>query len=71
MDVSAVHELIGKIGGLNALLEFTIVDDDRIPPLTPITILQTIGAVVELPENKLELRKFKILINMLMGHTLI
>ena len=45
------------IAGTNGVMEWTVVDDNKIPPLTPVNLLHTLGTVVNLPDSVIEFRK--------------
>eukprot|EP00974_Lingulodinium_polyedra_P020439 1978105-Lingulodinium_polyedra.AAC.1 len=43
--------------GISGVIEWTVVEDDNCPPLTPVNLLHSMGAVVNLPDLKMEFRK--------------
>ena len=45
------------IGGVNGLVEWTIIDNPAVPPLTPVNLLRALGTGVNLPDSTMELRR--------------
>ena len=42
------------IARTSGTITWTVVDDDRIPPLTPVNLLHVLGAIVNLPDKKID-----------------
>ena len=45
------------MGGVNGVLKYTVVDSPGVPPLTPVSLLKQVGAVIDLNNNTTELNK--------------
>ena len=45
------------MGGVNGVVKYTVVDSPRVPPLTPVSLLKQVGAVIDLNNNTMELKK--------------
>ena len=44
-------------GGINGIVKYTVVDSPGVPPLTPVSLLRQVGAVIDLNNNTMELKK--------------
>ena len=45
------------MGGINGIVKYTVVDSPGVPPLTPVSLLRQVGAVIDLNNNTMELKK--------------
>jgi hypothetical protein len=45
------------IGNINGMILYTVVDDRKVPPLTPISTLHLMGAVIDIPGNEIHFTK--------------
>ena len=45
------------MGGINGVVKYTVVDSPGVPPLTPVSLLRQVGAVIDLNNNTMELKK--------------
>ena len=44
---------------VNGVVRYTVVDSPGVPPLTPVSLLKQVGAVIDLNNNTMELKKFE------------
>ena len=47
------------IGGVNDTVKYTVVDSPGVPPLTPVSLLKEVGAVIDLNSNTMDLKKIE------------
>ena len=47
------------MGGVNGVVRHTVVDSPGVPPLTPVSLLKQVGAVIDLNNNTMELKEIK------------
>ena len=40
-------------------MKYTVVDSPRVPPLTPVSLLKQVGAVIDLNSNTMDLKKIE------------
>ena len=52
-------EMPSGMGGVNGLVKFYVVDSPGVPPLTPVSLLKQVGAVIDLNSNTMDLKKFE------------
>ena len=45
------------MGGINGTVKYTVVDSPGVPPLTPVSLLKQVGAVIDLNNNTMDLKK--------------
>ena len=45
------------MGGISGVVKYTVVDSPGVPPLTPVSLLRQVGAVIDLNNNTMELKK--------------
>ena len=45
------------MGGVNDMVNFSVVDSPGVPPLTPVSLLKQVGAVIGLNKNMMDLKK--------------
>ena len=45
------------MGGVNGIVKYTVVDSPGVPPLTPVSLLKQVGAVIDLNSNTMDLKK--------------
>ena len=50
-------EMPSGMGGINGIVKYTVVDSPGVPPLTPVSLLRQVGAVIDLNNNTMELKK--------------
>ena len=50
-------EMPSGMGGVNGAVKYTVVDSPGVPPLTPVSLLKQVGAVIDLNNNTMELKK--------------
>ena len=50
-------EMPSGMGGVNGVVKHTVVDSPGVPPLTPVSLLKHVGAVIDLNNNTMELKK--------------
>ena len=50
-------EMPSGMGGVNGILKYTVVESSGVPPLTPVSLLKQVGAVIDLNNNTMELKK--------------
>ena len=50
-------EMPSGMGGINGAVKYTVVDSPGVPPLTPVSLLRQVGAVIDLNNNTMELKK--------------
>ena len=50
-------EMPSGMGGVNGKVKYTVVDSPGVPPLTPVSLLKQVGAVIDLNSNTMDLRK--------------
>ena len=41
-------EMPSGMGGVNGIVKYTVVDSPGVPPLTPVSLLKQVGAVIDL-----------------------
>ena len=47
------------MGGVNGIVKYTVVDSPGVPPLTPVSLLKQVGAVIDLNSNTMDLKKIE------------
>ena len=47
------------MGGVSAIVKYTVVDSRRVPPLTPVSLLKQVGAVIDLNNHMMDLKKIE------------
>ena len=52
-------EMPSSMGGVNGIVKFTVVDSPGVPPLTPVSLLKQVGAVIYLNNNMMDLKKIE------------
>ena len=52
-------EMPSGMGGVNGIVKYTVVDSPGVPPLTPVTLLKQVGAVIDLNSNTMDLKKIE------------
>ena len=52
-------EMPSGMGGVNGIVKYTVVDSPGVPPLTPVSLLKQVGAVIELNSNTMDLKKIE------------
>ena len=58
-------KVLGKVempsgtGGANGNVKYTVVDSPGVPPLTPVSLLKQVGAVIDLNSNTMDLKKIE------------
>ena len=52
-------EMPSGIGGVNGTVKYTVVDCPGVPPLTPVSLLKQVGAVIDLKSNTMDLKKIE------------
>ena len=63
MGIGGKAKVLGKVempsgmGGVNSVVKYTVVDSPGVPPLTPVSLLEQVGAVIDLNNNTMELKK--------------
>ena len=63
MGIGGKAKVLGKVempsgmGGVNGVVKYTVVDSPGVPPLTPVSLLKQVGAVIDLNNNTMELKK--------------
>ena len=50
-------EMPSGMGGVNGVVKYTVVDSPGVPPLKPVSLLKQVGAVIDLNNNTMELKK--------------
>ena len=50
-------EMPSGMGRVNGVVKYTVVDSPGVPPLTPVSLLKQVGAVIDLNNNTMELKK--------------
>ena len=50
-------EMPSGMGGVNGIVKYTVVDSPGVPPLTPVSLLKQVGAVIDLNSNMMDLKK--------------
>ena len=45
------------LGGVNVIVKYTMVDSPGVTPLTPVSLLKQVGAVIDLNSNTMDLKK--------------
>ena len=64
MGIGGRAKVLGKVempsgmGGVNGIVKFSVVDSPGVPPLTPVSLLQQVGAVIDLNSN-MDLKKIE------------
>ena len=46
-------------GGVNGIVKYTVVDSPGVPPLTQVSLLKQVGAVIDLNNNTMDLKKIE------------
>ena len=65
MGIGGRAKVLGKIempsgmGGVNGIVKYTVVDSPGVPPLTPVSRLKQVGAVIDLNSNTMDLKKIE------------
>ena len=63
VGIGGKAKVLGKVelpfgmGGVNGIVKYTVVDSPGVPPLTPVSLLKQVGAVIDLNNNTMELKK--------------
>ena len=52
-------EMPSGMGGVNGIVKYTVVDKPGVPPLTPVSLLKQVGAVIDLNNNMMDLKKIE------------
>ena len=52
-------EMPSGMGGVNGIVKHTVVDSPGVPPLTPVSLLKQVGAVIDLNSNTMDLKKIE------------
>ena len=52
-------EVPSGMGGVSGTLKYTVVDSPGVPPLTPVSLLKQVGAVIDLNSNTMDLKKIE------------
>ena len=52
-------EMPSGMGGVNGIVKNTVVDSPGVPPLTPVSLLKQVGAVIDLNSNTMDLKKIE------------
>ena len=52
-------EMPSGMGGVNGIVKYTLVDSPGVPPLTPVSLLKQVGAVIDLNSNTMDLKKIE------------
>ena len=52
-------ELPSGMGGVNGIVKYTVVDSPGVPPLTPVSLLKQVGAVIDLNSNTMDLKNIE------------
>ena len=65
MGIGGKAKVLGKVempsgmGGVNGTVKFSVVDSPGVPPLTPVSLLKQVGAVIDLNSNTMDLKKIE------------
>ena len=57
-------EMPSGMGGVNGIVKYTVVDSPGVPPLTPVSLLKQVGAVIDLNSNTMDLKKIETTTNL-------
>ena len=57
LGIVAVPTAIAKVCGI---MEFAVMDDVKVPPLTPINLIHSLGGIIDTPAGKLRLSRPKV-----------
>ena len=52
-------EMPSGMGGVNGVVKCIVVDSPGVPPLTPVSLLRQVGAVIDLNSNTMDLKKIE------------
>ena len=52
-------EMSSRMGAVNGIVNYTVVDSPGVPPLTPVSLLKQVGAVIDLNSNTMDLKKIE------------
>ena len=52
-------EMPSGMGGVNGIVKYTVVDSPGVPPLTPVSLLKQVGAVIDLNSHTMDLKKIE------------
>ena len=52
-------EMPSGMGGVNGIVKYTVVDSPGVPPLTPVSLLKQVGAVIDLNSNTMDLKNIE------------
>ena len=52
-------EMPSGMGGVNGIVKYTVVDSPGVPPLTPVSLLKQVAAVIDLNSNTMDLMKIE------------
>ena len=52
-------EMPSGMGGVNGIVKYTVVDSPGVPPLTPVSLLEQVDAVIDLNSNTMDLKKIE------------
>ena len=65
MGIGSKAKVLGKVevpsgmGGVNGVVRYTVVDSPGVPALTPVSLLKQVGAVIDLNNDTMELKKIE------------
>ena len=65
VDIGGKAKVLGKVempsgmGGVNGKVKLSVVDSPGVPPLTPVSLLKQVGAMIDLNSNTMDLRKIE------------
>ena len=52
-------EMPSSMGGVNGIVKYTLVDIPTVPPLTPVSQLKQVGAVIDLNNNTMDFKRIE------------
>ena len=52
-------EMPSGMGGVNGIVKYTVVDSPGVPPLTPVSLLKQVGAVIDMNSNTMDFKKIE------------
>ena len=65
VGIGAKAKVLGKVempsgmGGVNGTVKYTVVDSPGVPPLTSVSLLKQVGAVIDFNSNTMDLKKIE------------
>ena len=65
MGIGGKAKVLGKVempsgmGGVNGIVKCIVLDSPGVPPLTPVSLLKQVGAVIDLNSNTMDLKKIE------------